>query len=244
MERADHLRSLADFSTDSLSDIGGAKFLYALLRRIPEEIELDALRGRYELPNLDATYRQCFGNVSEQDRPHAFDVRGPLLFGIAESERARAFFERLQEGDVVTCGTLMSVGHDGDRRFTHDGTPYRYDVSDSALTQLEQSRTPIELCPGSYRASTPALDALVDVALDAGALGASLTGAGIAGVVLALCLREDCDAVASRLRAFLGSQAYAALRGVNDPPTSLELAQGVVLNHATSAVGELDLASA
>ncbi len=243
-ERAQKLRSLVDFSTEGLSDIGGVKFLYALLRRIPVEIELDALRGRYELPNLDATYRQCFGSVSEQDRPHAFDVRGPLLFGIAESERARSFFEHLQEGDVVACGTLMSVGHDDDRQFTHAGTPYRYGVSDTALTQLEQSRTPIELCPGSYRASTPALDALVDVALDAGALGASLTGAGIAGVVLALCLQEDCEAIASRLRAFLGSQVYAALRGASGPPTSLELAHGVVLNHATSAVGELDLANA
>jgi galactokinase len=48
-----------------------------------------------------------------------------------------------------------------------------------------------------FRVSTPELDALVAALVDAGALGARLTGAGFGGCVVALVARDAVEAVAS-----------------------------------------------
>ena len=142
----------------------------------------------------------------------------------------------------MRAGTLMNVGHDGDRRVRRDGTGYRCDVSDAALDKLERDRVPIELCPGAYGASSPVLDALVDAALDGGALGASLTGAGIAGTVLALCRTENVDCVSAAVRARLGEPGYSVLANRDKPLSDAEIAQGVCVNCATARAGELVLA--
>jgi galactokinase len=49
-----------------------------------------------------------------------------------------------------------------------------------------------------YRVSTPELDALVEALLQAGALGARLTGAGFGGCVVALLRREEAERVAAQ----------------------------------------------
>jgi galactokinase len=49
------------------------------------------------------------------------------------------------------------------------------------------------------RVSSPAIDSLVEVALDAGAQGARLTGAGFGGCVLVLCTAADRDHVREQL---------------------------------------------
>jgi galactokinase len=49
-----------------------------------------------------------------------------------------------------------------------------------------------------YRVSTPELDLLVDALVDAGALGARLTGAGFGGCVVALVQRNHADDVAAK----------------------------------------------
>jgi len=164
-----------------------------------------------------------------------------LLFGIAESERARLFLPTLEAGDFKRAGALMVAGHNGDRRVCADGTPYVYDVSDAALGRLATADTPIELCPGAYGASSAVLDALVDAALDAGALGASLTGAGIAGTVLALCRAEDADRIIEAVRNRLASPDYAAIANRDAPLTNGEIAQGVLTNSATASACELRL---
>lgn len=144
----------------------------------------------------------------------------------------------------------MTIGHDGDRRVcfprachagTHEGVPYHYDASDAALDRLAESDTPVQLCPGVYGASSPVLDALADAALDAGALGASLTGAGIAGSVLALCDAQNADSVAGAVRERLASPEYIRLAGRAEPLTREEIADGVVVNHAPASAGELVL---
>ncbi len=233
---------LSAMTVEALAEAGGEGAVYRLLRHIPEEIAIAALRERYDLPNLDAAYEQYFGTAPEEKRPTHIGLRGPLLFGIAESERARVFLPTLEAGDFDEAGRLMSIGHDGDRRVNADGAAYRYDVSDAALEQLAASGAPVHECPGVYGASSPALDALVDAALEAGALGASLTGAGIAGVVLALCRAEDADAVAGNVRARLASEDYAVSAGRDASLAKDELADAVVVNHATAAAGELGLA--
>jgi galactokinase len=64
-----------------------------------------------------------------------------------------------------------------------------------------------------YRVSTRQLDALVDALVEAGALGARLTGAGFGGAVVAVCDADDvaavADAATSRYRAVTGLEPQA-----------------------------------
>jgi galactokinase len=235
------LDGLPRLSPDAFAEAGTGYRIFDLLRRIPETITMADLRARYDLPGLDDAYEQYFGAVPEALRPATIGLRGPLLFGIAESERARLFFAALAAGEYERAGTLMNIGHDGDRRVCADGTPYCNDVSDAALDALAASCTPIECCPGAYGASSPVLDALVDAATQAGALGASLTGAGIAGSVLALCRAEDADRVTAAVRERLASPEYARVARGGVPLSHQEIADGCIVNCATARAGELTL---
>lgn len=68
-----------------------------------------------------------------------------------------------------------------------------------------------------YEASTPALDQIVATAVDAGAAGARLTGAGFGGCAVALCSRETAPKVADAL----AERFYGPRLG--RPPQSCEL---------------------
>ena len=133
----------------------------------------------------------------------------------------------------------MSVGHDGDRRVRRDGAPARCAVDNATLDGLIASGARIEWFPGAYGASSPALDALVDAATEAGALGASLTGAGMAGTVLALCKTRDADRVAEYVRKRLASPDYLAISGRHARPTREDLDESVVANMTVAPAGEL-----
>ena len=234
-----------------LEPIGGMPALLKLLAGIPETITLAELRTRYAIPEFDASYTQHFATVPEALRPETIGLRGPLLFGIAESERARLFPEALETGDFEKAGRLMTRGHDGDRRVRADGVPYRYDVSDAAFATIRERQSPdwqpiesqesVEWCPGAYGASTSVLDFLVDAALEAGALGASLTGAGMAGAVLALCRAADAGPIAEILRQRMASPHYAQRCKRPEGLTDEELGQAVLVNTATACAGELHL---
>jgi galactokinase len=232
---------LSNVTPAVLEPIGGEAALFRLLRDIPETASLAELRARYTLPGLEEIYEQHFATVPAAARPQTIGLRGPLLFGIAESERARVFADAIEDAAFLRAGALMSIGHDGDRRIRPDGTPYRYDVSDAALDRVIARRTPIECCPGAYGASAPVLDALVDTALQAGALGASLTGAGMAGTVLALCRAEDTAAIAEAVRQRMASDDYARLANRDTPLSRDELAQATVENTATAGPCEVEL---
>jgi galactokinase len=52
-----------------------------------------------------------------------------------------------------------------------------------------------------FRVSTPVLDSLVEELLDAGALGARLTGAGFGGAVVAVCEAAEADRILETVRA-------------------------------------------
>lgn len=231
---------LARLSPDYLKPVGGLSLLYSVLMSIPERISVEELRSRYVLEGFEQAYSQYFGGIPEEDRPTEIAIRGPLLYGIAESERARKFFDYVVKEDWVTAGKLMTIGHDGDRRVRLNGQEVRQDVSDVFLARARKENVPIELLPGDYGASSPALDSLVDSALEAGALGACLTGAGIAGSVIALCKKNDTEKVSNAVKQFMRSNEYAHLAGRGDRKLSdTEWREAVILNYRTAGAGEI-----
>lgn len=221
--------------------LGGLEALYGLLERVPEQCPLDYLLKRYALAPEAAERVEALAREAGLGAVDALPLRGPLLFGIAESERARVFPDALERGDYASLGRWMRLGHDGDRLIAPDGTPHANPCGDRALRAWAAARRPVTECPGAYGASSPALDALVDAAHAAGALGACLTGGGIAGSVLALCKADHADAVAEALRARLRAPDYAVLAGLHAPLGAREVAGAVLRNHAPAGVGLLPI---
>jgi galactokinase len=82
------------------------------------------------------------------------------------------------------------------------------------LASHESSRNDMEV-------STPELDALVECLMDAGAIGARLTGAGFGGCIVALVPSEHADAIASGATA-----TYRARTGLEPTPWIVEAADG------------------
>ena len=236
IEKVYQMDRLSRITPDALGDLSN---LYRILQRIPLTIDIELLQQRYNPPDLEGEYKRYFGEIDKEIQPKSIPLRGPLLFGIAESERARLFPEMLETGSYEQAGRLMSVGHDGDRVRNSDGTPFATDISDEMLETLAQENAPLASQPGAYGASSPALDMLVDAALAAGALGASLTGAGIAGAMLVLCLKKDTEAISHALAQTLQMESYtrcANLRASLDAETAKE---SVVINYSTAGAGEL-----
>lgn len=238
-DRVARVTGLAALSPSAWIEEYGPSLVYRLLSRIPESIGLRELQERYDIPELEALYNQQFGNVPEKERPETFRIRGPLLFGIAESERARLFPDAIERSDWERAGRWMAIGHDGDRVVNKDGSVYRFDTSDRALARLADARVPIEECAGAYGASTRALDFLVDAALDAGSYGACLTGAGLAGSVLALCASDRSEAIAAQLCRAIASPEYARITGAADAIPSADAHESVVINTAIAGAGEM-----
>ncbi len=241
---ADTVDRLARLSPDYLESYGGLSLLYRLLRAIPEKIAISALKSRYSFKDFDQIFDHYFGSLPENHRIVDIALRGPLLFGIAESERGRKFFDALSARDLKTAGLLMTLGHEGDRRIDSTGKPVAHDLSDHWLTGIESNRVPIERLPGSYGASSPALDSLVDCALQHGALGACLTGAGIAGSIIVLCEPRQVQRVMEGLQHFVTSKRYLAIAQRNQTDTAeIDWVHAVLVNSTIAGAGELTLNS-
>ncbi|MCC6795197.1 MAG: hypothetical protein IT366_08765 [Candidatus Hydrogenedentes bacterium] len=242
LSQLEQFARLSDFAAPKLDAIGGARALYGWLARVPQSLTLTDLQTRYTLPLLEETYDRYFGPLPERERPKQFAIRGPLLFGLAESERARLFIDALLQGDHEVTGYYMTLGHDGDRLFDAMGMPWSHDVSDEAMRLLAVQETPIARVPGAYGASSRALDALVDCAIHAGALGASLTGAGIAGVVIALVEAAYAERIADGIRQYIASDAYCAIAPKAASLGADEIHESVVINRAPGPAGEILIA--
>lgn len=227
---AESIQHLYQISEESL----GREGLLEAILKIPERLTIDELRSRCCAAVVDEAYSQYFGTLSPSERPRSIPLRGPLLFGIMESKRARRFTEDLMAGDYATAGALMTLGHAADRRIDSEGAPAAPRTDDAWIRRWESTRMPLTLIPGAYGASSPALDTLVDAALDAGAYGASLTGAGIAGVVVALCSQASAPAVIGHVQKVLASEHYARVAGFAEPLPK-EQAQGGVLANCAPA---------
>jgi N-acetylgalactosamine kinase len=209
-ELRDRLRHLRDATPKRL---GSSALTYRLLQALPERISFGELSRA--LPHRIAELSRLAANcdaLSPSEMEHTFtEPRGVCWFGIAECERSERFADALREGDGGQLGELMTLSHDGDRvmRWRNGvSEPFRFPTDDAQLVRMEAEGVPMWRQAGSYRCSTPALDFLVDAALQAGALGAQLSGAGLGGCVMALAHRNDAERIAQQV-----TDAYAKVLG-------------------------------
>eukprot|EP00930_Biecheleria_cincta_P035793 TRINITY_DN24597_c0_g1_i1.p1 TRINITY_DN24597_c0_g1~~TRINITY_DN24597_c0_g1_i1.p1 ORF type:complete len:551 (+),score=111.34 TRINITY_DN24597_c0_g1_i1:145-1797(+) len=109
-------------------------------------------------------------------------LRGSTLFTLAESARARIFFTALEQGDLDKCGAFMDAGHKG------DDPEGQLHISDDDLDRIAAAHADngLAFVPGVFCAGHQRLDELCDALRAAGAVGASLTGAGRGGCVVGL----------------------------------------------------------
>lgn len=185
---------------DRLRDISPAGLgvppteIYRILLEIPERMTPEDLKhelGAEVCDRVFASHRQ----------PPAYQLRGRLLFGIAECARSQRCISCLNDGALDELGRLMNVSHDGDRVADANGEPFTADVSDATLNNLIHdlhSEDPervvagqLGMQPGSYACSTPEIDRMVDIALKThGVLGAQLSGAGLGGCMMVLARKD------------------------------------------------------
>jgi len=198
----------------------GCDKIYELLRKLPERVSINDLRRRYSIADLEKRLDRFFGQLKKY--PESVDVRGPALWGIAESERSRAFAELIKNGEIRKAGELMYIGHDGDRMFRFDGNgkPKNFvinKVTDEYLDRLiediksddivRRQKSQLTNQPGDYDASSFELDMIVDIVKSVdGSVGASLTGAGFGGNVLAIV--EKNENVINELKNAITQQYY------------------------------------
>ncbi|MCA1900771.1 MAG: hypothetical protein LDL53_00925 [Candidatus Hydrogenedens sp.] len=235
-EELAQFQTLADFTPEKL---GNKRLLYKLFRSIPSTLSVESLLHEFKIPDIQELYERYYGHLLEENRPREVSIRGPLVFGICESLRAKAFCEAIRQGNVSMAGYLMTLGHNGDRIIDSVGKPFHREVNDDILFVYDDLEIEPFSLPGDFGASTPVLDRIVDIANQHGALGSCLTGAGLGGVVLSLCMKKDVPAVKQALQDWLASEDYAKWAGTNEP-LSLEVAKKSVYEHnSTQGAGIL-----
>jgi len=195
---------LSYISEEKFETHGGTAAIYELLLQIPEHVTEEELLEKY--PHLkdvvEKANEKYLSKLPSDKRPDSLQLRGPLLFGISECARAKKFFETLKraeekKGDeeqylneLSELGTLMNIGHTGDSITKEKNSG---EISDEYLSSLIKAvssdgsnfEAKLEHQPGSFRASTKELDKIQDI-LQPVSLGASLTGAGMGGVVVGI----------------------------------------------------------
>ncbi|MCX8065426.1 MAG: hypothetical protein N3G21_09695 [Candidatus Hydrogenedentes bacterium] len=234
----DSFRTFRDFS---LERIGGAQTLYEMFKELPYSLPIERIEPIIGTEKAKRLYETYFCHLPEESRPNEVNIRGAIVYGICENFRAHAFFEAMKNEDLVLAGYLMNLGHNGDRIIDSLGYQYNRAVTDDILFVYRDLRIDPFTLPGDYGASTPVLDRMVDIANDAGALGSSLTGAGLGGAIVALCLKESVANVMSALRNWLGSEEYMKLSQREKPLSNEEIENSVFENTTSQASGIVEI---
>jgi galactokinase len=185
-------------------------WIYKILLHLPEQAtrkELKAMLPDEDLEPIFATHQLHADGY--------YPVRGVVLFGLAECERARKFPQELRNERFWEIGRLMNVSHNGDRvaRLTSDGTmvPYKSDTSNSYLLNLIEdlesgdiervNTAQLEWQAGDYHCSIPEIDRMVDTVLGInGVVGAQLAGAGLGGCMMVLVRKDAVTNVGKALK--------------------------------------------
>jgi len=175
-------------------------WIYRILLHLPQKATQDELRAL--LPDVDL---DLFFNQHNPPPDGQYPIRGVVLFGLAEMERAKLYAEAMKDGRIEYVGRLMNASHDGDRVVSIDEreneTPFQAPISNDYILNLIQdlesgdlervSRAQLQWQPGSYHCSLPEIDRMVYLSLQTeGVVGAQLAGAGLGGCMMVLARRD------------------------------------------------------
>ena len=177
--------------------------IYELIGGLPEQIDRRGLLR--QLPDEEPFLEQQFATHDEP--AEGYQIRMVITYGIAESERSRKLKDVLNRNRVDLYGQLMNVSHDGDRVCLD--AP-RFDPGKD-----------LHLQPGDYNCSIPQIDEMVDVALEARAEGAQISGAGLGGSMMVLVKSDGVQGIIEAMR-----DRYYTLRGIEERLTVASPVQG------------------
>jgi len=152
--------------------------------------------------------------MSDHAPPARYDLRGVLLYAVAECARSERLPELLDRRDFQAVGASMAASHNAERvvRTSERGgtSPYEWSASDAYLDQSiadlasedpdRVARAQLDMQPGRYAFSTPEIDRLVDLAASVpGVDGAQLSGGGAGACAMVLARAEAVDALVAKL---------------------------------------------
>lgn len=179
-----HLQHLADI-IENLTD----EEIYKLLLVLPENISRNNLLK--ELPDYKNELQKQFQTHNEPE--NGYDIRGVCTYGISECKRAKILPEVIKKKDIQKFGMLMNISHDGDRVSN---------ISPDLRAKKQKLDTAVDLIfqPGSYDCSISEIDEMVDIAKDAGSIGAKISGAGLGGSIMVLIEDKKIDLVLKAMR--------------------------------------------
>jgi len=175
-------------------------WIYRILLHLPEKASQADLRGYLPDVDLDVFFKQHNAPPDGQ-----YPIRGVVLYGLAEMERAQHFADAMRNDRIEYVGRLMNISHDGDRVISiandENETPYQAPTSNdyilSLIEDLESgdlervSRAQLQWQPGSYHCSLPEIDRMVHISLQTeGVAGAQLAGAGLGGCMMVFTHRD------------------------------------------------------
>ena len=186
-----HLRDV-NVSTLNVS----LSWIYKIVLHLPEKATQKELQALLPEEDLDIFF--------SQHRPPSdglYPIRGVVLFGLAEMERAKLFADAMKKRRIEFIGQLMNASHDGDRVSTLDpgGKPLEYwaptsndyllglieDLESGDLERVDRAQ--LYWQPGSYHCSLSEIDRMVEISLATeGVVGAQLAGAGLGGCMMVL----------------------------------------------------------
>ncbi len=183
--------------------------IYRILLGLPEQ----ATRAEIEALLPDEDLRAIWAGHGEPE-DGLYPLRGVVLFGLAESERARLYADLLRADRIDEIGRMMKASHDGDRvavwNAGGEAEPFHAPTSEEYLRRLIEDlesgdpdrigRAQLARQPGRYACSLAAIDRLVDIAAATeGVAGAQLAGAGLGGCLMVLLRRDALTALRANM---------------------------------------------
>ena len=213
-EYADKIVLLRDFNTRNLGI--NLVDLYGMLKKIPEKA---TRRELWKMVNekYHDELNTIFTNHNEPQG--GYRLRENILYGIAETERARIFPYFLKMGDISKILRLIEVSHDGDRVSIFDkelrkkkwdssifSSNEKLDEYIRILTNSDDSvkkeRVQLHWIPGGYGRSIEEIDFICDYIRNnyASYAAAQIMGAGLGGNVLVLVKREKASQMLNSLK--------------------------------------------
>jgi len=179
---------------------------YEILKEIPETISRNEVAS-----NLSENAEFLNTLFKEHEEPkEGYKVRGVMLFGVSEIERARIAPIMISR-NPTRFGIMMNISHNADREYKYmerEKVKWTNDCSneyfDNLIRKLKEKQDE-ESCQlymqsGDYGCGHEKTDLIVDLATSVdGVLGAEIVGAGLGGSVAILLKKEALSSLTKKL---------------------------------------------